>query len=326
MPTSPASNPARHVIVGAGATGTATARLLAGRGASVIVVTRSGSGPSHPNIELIAADATDSQRLTTISAGASAIYNCANPPYHRWTSDWPPLASSLLTAAERTGAVLVILSNLYGYANPTRPMRATDPLDPSSVKGGVRADMWHAALAAHERGAVRVTEARASDFIGPNIGQTAHMGDRVLDRVRKGKSVSLLGDLDALHSWTAIDDVAMTLATIAEDERAWGRAWHVPTVAPISQRDLVHRMCKIAGVEPVKVKGIPNLALRALGVFVPAMRELREVAYQFEAPFIIDSARNHRHVWTATSCARHDAQGSAERIESPRGPDLLVRR
>ena len=278
-----------HVIIGAGATGTATARLLASQGEQVTIVTRSGSGPTAAGITRVALDASDTSQLSGVAAGAAAIYNCANPQYHRWTTDWPPLAASLLATAETTDAVLVTLSNLYGYAKPTAPMKAADPLDPPSIKGGVRAKMWHDALDAHEAGRARVTEARASDFIGPDLGATGHMGDRVVPRVLRGKSVSLLGDVDALHSWTAIADVARTLVTIGRDERAWGRPWHVPTVAPISQRALVHQMCQLADVKPVRVSSIPRVAVRSLGIFMPAMRELREVSYQFDSPFVIDS-------------------------------------
>src|SRR4051812_37317263 len=106
---------ALHVIVGAGAVGTATATLLAERGDEGRLVTRRGTGPEHPGIERIAADATDADRLTGLTTGAVALYNCASPLYHRWLTDWPPLASALLTAAERSGAALVTASNLYGY-------------------------------------------------------------------------------------------------------------------------------------------------------------------------------------------------------------------
>jgi hypothetical protein len=43
-----------------------------------------------------------------VSDGRSrrAVYNCANPPYHRWLSDWPRLASALLAASEPTEALL----------------------------------------------------------------------------------------------------------------------------------------------------------------------------------------------------------------------------
>ncbi len=280
----------KHIVIGAGGTGSATAIKLAQRGEDVSVVSRSGSGPQEDGIEIITADATDTDRLTQLTEGATVLYNCANPPYHRWTTDWPPLAASLLTAAQRNDFTLVTLSNLYCYAAPTRAMKVSDPLDPPSIKGGVRANMWREAKAAHDAGHVRVAEARASDFIGPGVGTNGHMGDRVVPRILKGKSVSLVGRTDQAHSWTAIDDVAATLIALGADERAWGRAWHVPTAAPLTQQQLVHRMCELAGVEPVKVKTIPAAFIRAIGIFNAPMRELKEVSYQFERPFVIDSA------------------------------------
>ena len=149
---------ALHVIVGAGPIGTATARHLADDGHQVRVITRGGGGPDHSAVERIAADATDTARLRTLAAGAAALYNCANPPYHRWPVEWPPLASALLVAAERSGAVLVTMSNLYGYGPVNVPMTEDLPLAPSSVKGGIRAQMWHDMLAAHRAGRIRAAE------------------------------------------------------------------------------------------------------------------------------------------------------------------------
>jgi nucleoside-diphosphate-sugar epimerase len=43
-----------------------------------------------------------------------------------------------------------------------------------------------------------------------------------------------------------------------------------------------------AGVARVKVSQVPDLILRALGLFNPVMREFGEVAYQFERPYLLD--------------------------------------
>src|ERR1700742_3056997 len=93
-----------HVIVGAGPVGSGTATLLRDRGERVLMVTRRGTGID--GVEAVAADASDAQRLTALAKGADAVYNCANPPYHRWAAQWPPIAAALLSAAEHSGAVL----------------------------------------------------------------------------------------------------------------------------------------------------------------------------------------------------------------------------
>ena len=236
----------RHVIVGAGPVGTATAHALVEAGHEVTLVTRSGSGPEGPGLTRVAADASDPFALAEAVGTADALYNCANPPYHRWPELWPPMASSMLEVAARAGAVLVIMGNLYGYGPVDHPMTEDDPLASTGTKGRIRADMWHQALEADRAGRVRVTEARASDFLAPGVVDTSHFG-RLVDRLLAGRKVRVLGDPDAPHSWTYVPDVGRTLATLGTDERAWGRPWHVPTGPAVSQRELATRLCTVAG-------------------------------------------------------------------------------
>ena len=106
-----------HVIIGAGPVGSATAARLAGQGEKVRVLTRSGAGPDAGGVETIAVDATDTERLADLAAGAAVLYNCASPPYHRWPQEWPPLASS---ARDQTR---YLLSGQLHADHP--PLRAT---------------------------------------------------------------------------------------------------------------------------------------------------------------------------------------------------------
>ena len=278
-----------HVVVGAGAVGSGVALRLADAGHHVRVVTRSGSGPVHEGIELIAADATDGASLAPIAEGAHALFNCANPPYAKWAALWPPLQAGLLRAAAASGARLVTMGNLYGAAADSSPMRATDPLDPPSRKGAIRVQMWADALEAHRAGRIRTTEVRASDFFGPGVGSSAHLGDRFVPKLLAGKSVSVVGRVDQPHSWSYIDDVCATLAAVALDDRSLGRPWHVPTVEPRTAQEMADAVCDHAGVDRRSVKRLPMAALRIAGIFSPDIRELPEMLYQFERPFVIDA-------------------------------------
>jgi nucleoside-diphosphate-sugar epimerase len=284
------------LVVGAGVIGSRVAGLLVERGDRVTVVSRRGSGPAEPlAVTRVAADAADAGTMTRLAEGASAIYNCVNPPYHRWPADWPPIAASVLGAAERSGAVLVTLSNLYGYgpAGPggydaAHPMTEATPLAATGSKGRIRARVWHDALAAHQAGRVRVTEVRAADFIGP--GAQSAMGERIVRHVRQGKNVSVLGHADPPHTWSFTDDVARMLVTAGTDPGAWGRAWHVPSNEPRSQREVVDDLARAAGVGQVRVREIPSVVLRGMGLAWPLMRELRETEYQFRDDFVMDSS------------------------------------
>jgi nucleoside-diphosphate-sugar epimerase len=279
----------KHVIVGSGAVGTAAALALVEAGHEVTVVTRSGSGPDHPGITRVATDASDPFALVAAVGDADALYNCANPPYHRWPELWPPMAASMLEVASRSDAVLVIMGNLYGYGPVDHPMTEDGPLASTGTKGQVRTAMWEDALVAHRSGRVRVTEARASDFFGPGGVDTSFFG-RNVDRLLAGKKVRVLGDPDMPHSATYIPDVGRTLAVLGTDERAWGRAWHVPTGPALTQRMLATRFCEVAGAPVASVAAFPAGALAMAGVFSPQIRELKETRYQFDRPFVLDSS------------------------------------
>jgi nucleoside-diphosphate-sugar epimerase len=275
--------------MGFGPAGAATARLLATQGHTVRVVTRSGRSP-EPGIEHVALDAADSGRLTEAVRGADVIYGCAAPPYHRWSTALPPLASALCTAAEATGAVLVMLGNLYGYGPVGTPLTEELPLAANGPKGRVRAEVWDQVRGLHEQGRVRAVEVRASDFFGPGVTDGGHLAARVVPRLLRGRGVATLGDPDTPHSWTYLPDVAGALVEVAGEERAWGRAWHVPTEPARSVREMVDLLAAESGTGPVTVRRMSPALLGVASAFSPLIRELKEIRYQFDRPFVVDSS------------------------------------
>jgi nucleoside-diphosphate-sugar epimerase len=277
-----------HVVVGAGPVGSGIATLLASRGENVTIVTRSGTGPEHALITKRKADATDAGALASAATGASSIYNCVNPVYNRWATDWPPVHRALMAVAEQTGAVLVMMGNLYIFGEGTpMPLHEGDAATTTGTKGAVRATMERELLAAHTSGRLRATFARASDFYGPTVLNAA-MGERLVPKVIAGKKVTVLGDLDTPHSMSYMPDVVRTMVTIANDERAWGKAWHVPNASATTQREMVAAFARAAGTT-AKVGAIPKVALSVLGIAVPMMRELKETWHQWAQPWITDS-------------------------------------
>jgi nucleoside-diphosphate-sugar epimerase len=288
-----------HVVVGAGVIGSQVARTLSWQGHQVKIVTRSGSGPDGDGIERVSADAADAAALAKLTGGAAVLYNCANPPYHRWPQLWPPIAAALLEAAERNDAVLVTVANLYGYGpartsigqagyDAAHPMTESTPQAATGRKGMVRVGMWRDALAAHEAGRVRAVEVRASDYVG--AGAQSVLGDRVVPNVLRGKAVSVLGRTDRAHTWTYTGDVAELAVRAGLEPSAWGKAWHAPSGPAKTQREAIDDIAAAAGVSPVPVRTIPKAVLRLAGLAVPLMRELTETEYQFSQDFVMDSA------------------------------------
>jgi nucleoside-diphosphate-sugar epimerase len=293
----------RHLVVGAGPIGAGVALALARRGHPVTVASRSGSGPTAEGIERVAADASDPDAMLRLAAGATAIYDCTNPAYHRWPIDWPPIARSLRAATERSRAVLVMVSNLYGYGPPSaalgvpayddrHPMTEATPQAASGHKGRVRSQMWADALALHEAGRIRAVEVRSSDYVGPGVQSV--LGERAIGPLLRGRPIQVLGNVDRLHTWTFVDDVVSMVVTAATDPRAWGRAWHTPSNPPRSISGVLDDLARRAGAPPPRVRTLPSIGLRALGLVSPFLCELRETEYQFRADFVMDSSAAQR--------------------------------
>ena len=276
-----------HVVVGRGAVGNGLARELVRLGHEVTQVSRTGG--AVPGARSVSQDAADGTALAAVAAGADTLYNCVNPPYEKWATAWPPIATAMLMAAERSGAGLVTMGNLYPYGPVDVPMTEDLPDVGSGVKARVRAAMWRDALALHRAGRIQATEARASDFYGPEVVDTGLLAARAVPALLKGKKVRVMGDPDAPHTFTYVPDVARTLAVLGTDERSWGRLWHVPSAEPPTQRQALTRMAELAQAPAAKVGRLPDPALKVLGLAVPLLRELQETAYQRTRPYILDS-------------------------------------
>lgn len=287
-----------HVVVGRGPIGSHLVEQLTDAGDRVRVVVRTAprDGAARPDVEYVVADAADPEALTRACAGAGAIYNCVNPPYHRWPRDWPPVMDALLAAAESSRAVLVTAGNLYSYGPGAGVMRETTRPGATDRKGRVRQQLWELALNRHRAERVRATEVRGSDYLGPLALDTAHAGTRVFERVLTGATVRPIGNPDAPHSWTYLPDFARALRAAARDERAWGRVWHAPTPEPRSMRELVGSIAATAAVPVPKIAPIPLGVVRTLGLVVPTMREIGRIGYQFTEPFVVDSSAAEREL------------------------------
>jgi len=278
-------------VFGAGGIGRTTAAKLVELGHEVTLASRSGTDPGLAGVRAVAVDASDPSAVARLAVGATSIVNAINPVYTKWARDWPPIASALLAAAEATGAGLVTVSNLYLYGRVDAPMTEQTRIAPNGTKGRIRAGMWTDALAAHQAGRLRATELRASDYFGPGASKgTSFLNQYVVTPASAGKAVRLImGEPDAQHSWTYLPDIGTLAAMLATDDRSWGRAWHVPTAAPRSLRDVAAEVAELTGHQAPKVVPLPRIVKAAARV-VPLIRELDETGHQFERPFVLDSS------------------------------------
>ena len=283
----------RHVIFGSGAIGLATLDALRRRGETVRLVNRSGTAPVSDDVEVLGGDASDPAFATAAANGAQVIYQTLNPPYHQWVELFPALQASVLAAAQANRARLVSMENVYLYGPPAgRPLTETRPDTADTKKGKLRAGMARELQAAHQAGRVQVAIGRASDYFGPRGGAQSMLGDRVIPAALAGKTATVLGDPDQPHTYTYIPDIGEGLAVLGEHPDAPGEVWHLPNDPNTrTTRQLVDTIYQLAGQPRTKLRSTPALLLRALAVTNPTVRELLELQYEFQDPFIVDSTK-----------------------------------
>ncbi len=281
-----------YVVTGAGPVGWTIAEQLARRGNTVRILTRSGSGPDHPGVERLRVDASDAAALPGALAGAEAVFHCIHGSAYTaaaWRQELPAAEATVLEAAGRQGAVVVFPESLYSYSRPDAVMAEDSERAADSGKRGVRTDL----LTARAASATATVSVVASDFFGPRV-RTAHVGERMIPALLRGKSIQLIGSPDVPHSFTYVPDLAAAMIAAADLPRTPDRVLHAPTLPPLTQRALVEALAASAGVRVPTLRGTPGWLIRGVAAVVPSMREFAEMTYQFDRPFVMDSSASEQ--------------------------------
>ena len=280
-----------HVVFGTGPLGLAVMRELRSRGKHVRMVNRSSRVRFEKDLQTQVGgiDAADAAQSREACEGAAVVYHCVGLPYPRWT-EFPSIAAGIVAGASSAGAKLVYADNLYSYGAVDGPMTEDLPLNAETKKGRIRAGIAQSLMNVHNTGKLRVAIGRGSDFFGPFATDAAMMGSRVFGRALAGKSAQVIGDPARLHTFTYIDDFGKALVTLGERDDALGKAWHVPSAPATSTRSFVEKVYGELG-KPAKLSAAPRFVISLMGRFDENIRELREMLYQFERDFVMDSNR-----------------------------------
>jgi nucleoside-diphosphate-sugar epimerase len=276
-----------HVVLGAGQVGPLVAEMLVARGHRVRVARRTAAPSRTPGVETVAIDVRDADAVARAAEGAAVVYHCANPLYHEWPEKLLPMTRGIVDGAARAGARLVVLDNLYMYGDTSNIDEET-PTSPVSKKGALRVQAADYMLDADARGALRVSIGRGADFFGPE-GRLSMLGDHFFQRVLSGKSAQVFGDPDLPRAYSYIPDIAAGLVALGSRADARG-VWMLPIQPAETTRQVIGRFASALGRD-IPVARLPTWLMRGVGLFQPLVREVAEMAYQWEQPYRVDDAR-----------------------------------
>jgi hypothetical protein len=94
-----------------------------------------------------------------------------------------------------------------------------------------------------------------------------------------------------IHTYHYIPDVAAGLATLGTaGDDVYGQPWMLPCAPAETMRALVARISRSLGRE-IRLAGVPRWVVKAIGLAVSLVREVEEMPYQWDEPFVINDAR-----------------------------------
>jgi nucleoside-diphosphate-sugar epimerase len=284
------------ILGSGGAIGTELARALTQYTNDVRLVSRNPKKVTG-NETLFPADLSNAAEIDRAVEGSEIVYITIGFDYFTkvWQAKWPPFMRATIDACVKHGAKLVFFDNVYMYAESEIPnMTENSRIDPSSKKGLVRkeiADMLMEAVSTHKLQAII---ARAADFYGVGVDKSV-VYETVYKNLEKGKKAQWPGNPKYKHSFTWTPDAAKGTALLGNTPDAYNQVWHLPTDKnALTGEAFAGKFSVMMNAKP-GVSPLPNWLVSCLALFIPFMKEFREMMYQYDRDYVFDSSKFQKH-------------------------------
>lgn len=283
------------VIGSNGLAGNACIQYLHGKTKELRGVNRHVFKKNLDGVEQATADIFDPVALRKALQGSEVVVLCARPEYWEWTTKLLPLVKSVVHACQEVGARLLFMDNLYAYGKPNQPLTETSPMLPHGPKGLARKQLSEYLMDLHEKGIIEVGIARAADFWGPGV--TYPPLSTLFQAIANHKNTFFPSSPHVAHSISYLPDVGRGLAKLALSKQSFGQIWHLPVQTFSSEAEFLESILtvtqskiKVRGLNPILFKSIVHVG----GIFSKMMRELPEIFYQHDFPFVVDDSKFKR--------------------------------
>jgi nucleoside-diphosphate-sugar epimerase len=281
------------ILGSGGAIGTDVAKALVKYTDNTRLVSRK---PKKVNAtdQLFTADLTKPNEVLKAVQDSDMVYLTVGLPYNlkAWQTTWPIVMKNVIDACKHHNAKLVFFDNIYMYDESNlNPITEKTPINPPSEKGKVRAQIANMLLNEMKAGNLKALIARCADYYGPNIKNTSMLTETVFNNLSKGKKANWLGSIKFKYSFTYTPDAGKATALLGNTDDVYGEVWHLPTAPnPFTGEEWIKNIAKEMGVEP-KFQTAPKLLVKVIGLFVPIMKEMVEMIYQYDRDYVFDSSK-----------------------------------
>ena len=287
----------KQTILGSGgAIGIELAKALTAFTTDIRLVSRNPK-KVNPNDELFPADLTNREEVLKAIAGSEIVYVTVGFANNRkvWKTLWPPFIKNVIDACIQNNAKLVFFDNIYAIGGDNvKHITEESPISPCSKKGEVRAEVDKHILEAIEKRKLNAIIARSPDFFS-EVKATSMSMNLIYDNLPKGKKAQWLCDAQKIHSMGYTPDLAKGTAILGNAADAYNQIWNLPTdPEKITGEGWVNIFATEMNASN-KYQVLPNWLLKVLGLFIPIMKELPEMNYQFDRDYYFDSSKFNKH-------------------------------
>ncbi len=281
-----------HTILGANGTiATELIPVLKSEGVKIRLVSRNPK--QIEGTEVVAADVLNREQVFQVVKDSDIVYLLVGLKYDIkvWEKDWPIIMRNVIDACKANGARLIFFDNVYMYGKVDGKMKESAPFNPCTKKGKVRAALDEMLIQEMNSGGLRAIIAKAADFYGPGATTTSVPYITIFEKLKKGKAAQCFVSANQIHTFTYTPDAARGLYMLAVTDNAYGQTWHLPSASPaITLNQFISIAAKYMGAK-TKVQILPRWLINMLALFIPIMKEMKEMLYQNEFPYEFDSSK-----------------------------------
>jgi nucleoside-diphosphate-sugar epimerase len=243
--------------------------------------------------ELYQADLSNPAVVDQAVAGSDVVYVVIGFDYDLkvWEEKWPKLIKATISACIKHNARLVFFDNVYMYGINSIPHMTEDsPYNPPSKKGAVRKQIAQMIMDEVKAGRLMALIARSADFYGPD-NDKSFVNEMVYKNFLRGARANWFVDADKKHSFTFTPDAAKATALLGNTDDAYNTIWHLPTDKnTLTGRQFVQLFAREMKVRD-KIFVMPVWLIRIVGIFVPVLKEMPEMMYQYDRDYFFDSSK-----------------------------------
>jgi nucleoside-diphosphate-sugar epimerase len=282
-----------QTILGANGTiGSVLAKELAAYTDKIRLVSRNPRKVNDSD-ELFPGDLSNPGIVDKAIEGSDVVYVVVGFDYKLevWQEKWPQLMKATIAACIKHNARLVFFDNVYSYdINAIPHMTEQSPYNPPSKKGVVRKQIAEMIMDEVKGGRLMALIARSADFYGPD-NDKSFVNEMVYKNFLKGTRANWFVDADKKHSFTFTPDAAKATALLGNTDDAYNTVWHLPTDKnALTGREFISLFSREMNV-PNKVFVMPVWVIKIVGLFVPVLKEMREMMYQYDRDYFFDSSK-----------------------------------